>query len=119
MTMIETSLDRNDVAALKLAMEMAMIDPGRKEQLEYKLKDESWHKVAEFAAYSCQMQSLKLKPWEDPPCWADEDEDYYIEDASKCRDAQRLLRRMLKAGVSRYHPDPMAALAVKQKSRRA
>ena len=47
----------------------------------------------------------------DHPCFADEDDDTL---------AGKLLREMLAAGVSRWHPDPMKALAdAKQKRRTA
>jgi hypothetical protein len=58
------------------------------------------------------MRSLNLNPWQHPPYWADED-DSHPED----RDVQRLLRKMLKAGISRYHPDPMAALVALKRKR--
>ena len=57
---------------------------------------------SEFAAYGCQIDALKLKPWQTPPCYCDGEGD---------APGDRLLRRMLKAGVSRFHPDPLAALA--------
>ena len=99
-------LDAVDRDALTRAMQIAIRrDPGRAQQLQSKLQDEPWREVAEFAAYGCQMHALSLRPWRDPPCHADEDE-------TKPRDkaAQRLLRKMLAAGVSRYEPDPLAAL---------
>jgi len=88
-------------------MQTAMAeDETTKQQLQEKLKDESWFDVATFAAYHCQMRSLGLPPWRQPPCWADEDDKFPAD-----QDAQRLLRKMLAAGISRYHPNPMAALA--------
>jgi hypothetical protein len=65
------------------------------------LKDRPWREVAEFAAYVCQTETLHLKPCEEPPVHADEAGD---------GQADLLLKRMLDAGVSRYHPDPLAAL---------
>lgn len=58
--------------------------------------------MAEFAAYHCQIESLKLKPWEEPPCHCDGDGD---------KPGDELLRKMFAAGISRYHPDSLAALA--------
>ena len=84
---------------------IACRDPATKEQLEWKLEREPWREVAEFAAYHCQYQALNLKPWESPPCWVDEDDPDERDKA-----ARALLSRMLTAGVSRYHPDPLAAL---------
>lgn len=101
-----------DQAALELAMRIARRDPATRVQLDDKLKDEDWHSVAEFAAYHCQYEALNLKPWESPPCWTDEDENCSdpTYDFKKLNQAQVVLRRILKAGISRYHPDPLAAL---------
>ena len=60
-----------------------------------------WQQVAEFAAYCSQMKTLRLKPWESPPCWSD----------GKGNDPKdKLCRKMLKAGISKFHPVPLAAL---------
>lgn len=110
-------MTKKDRAALELAMEYARRDPGRAEQLDSKLKGlryedprigkwimrpEPWAEVAEFAAYCAQSDTLQLKPHEAPPCNGDPDGE---------RPQDKLLARMLAAGVSRYHPDPLAALA--------
>ena len=95
-----------DQDALQRCMEIAMRN-GRKQQIESKLQDESWHDVALFACDCAQNQSLALKPWQESPCWADESDPH-----PKDKAAQHLLRQMLRAGVSRYEPDPMAALAL-------
>lgn len=94
-----------DRDALERAMQIAQRDPLRAAQLQSKLKDEPWIEVAEFASYSCQIHALNLKPWESPPCHADEDDPDPQDKA-----AQYLLRQMLAAGVSRFDPDPLAAL---------
>jgi hypothetical protein len=98
-------LDAADRDALERCMGIAKRD--RAEQLEGKLvQGDSWIEVAEFASYSCQIRALNLKPWQSPPCTEDEDDP-----TPRDRAAQALLRRMLRAGVSRYDPDPLAALA--------
>ena len=98
-----TKVDRD---ALKRAMILAGRDIERAEQLAAMLRDEPWHDVAAFAAYTVQGDALRLRPWENPPCAIDEDDD-------DPRDAmgRKLLRRMLAAGLSRFEPDPLAALA--------
>jgi hypothetical protein len=96
-------MTRNDRAALKLAMEIAQRDPKTARQLRSKLKDESWEDVARFAAYHCQNESLNLEPWSSPPCWGDSE--HHPNPA-----ARKLLEQMLAAGVSRWHPDPLAAI---------
>ena len=108
-------MTRKDKAALKLAMEHARREIGRGEQLDSMLngtrlqEGKGWacppeprEEVAQFAAYCAQSRSLRLKPWESPPCHADK--------GDTGPDAE-LLRKMLAAGVSRWHPSPLDALA--------
>lgn len=111
----EASLSKADVAALKLAMQTAMAEPSRCEQLEEKLKDEPWYEVADFAAGCVQCKALRLPVHQFPPCDLHEDEVYETQGDQQ---VQALLKKMLKAKISRWHPDPLAALAGKQKSRR-
>jgi hypothetical protein len=46
---------------------------------------------------------LNLEPWSSPPCWGDSK--HHPNPA-----ARKLLEQMLAAGVSRWHPDPLAAI---------
>ena len=105
-------LDDVDRDALQRAMEIAQRDPLSAKHLRSKLEDQPWREVAEFAAYSCQIDALSLKPWQSPPIHIDEDADE-PDSAEREPDtaARKLLRRMLAAGVSRYDPNPLAALA--------
>jgi hypothetical protein len=102
-----------DRDALERAMDIAKRDKERAKQLQSKLRDEPWIEVAEFAAYACQIDALSLKPWQSPPCSVDEDDP-----DERDRDAQKLLQRMLAAGVSRYDPDPLAALRGHRRKRK-
>ena len=96
-------MTKHDRAALTLAMETCRAESeGRAWQLDEKLKDESWEETATFAAFSAQSRALALQPWESPPCIAD---GFHGDAASR-----KLLRQMLAAGISRYHPDPLGAL---------
>ena len=69
------------------------------------LTHDPWEKVAKFAAYCVQGDSLNLLPWEDPPCLGD------MPPADCDPKAKKLLQKMRAHGVSKYHPDPMAAIA--------
>jgi hypothetical protein len=61
------AMRRTDRAALRRAIAMARSEsPARSEQLDAKLKSERWEEVGAFAAFSCQMRALRLKPWEAP-----------------------------------------------------
>jgi hypothetical protein len=96
-------VNRVDRAALRRALQLARAEsPGRAAQIAEKLKDEPWEKVANFAAYCCQIDNLGLKPWQDPPM--------YAELRSDRPDALAVLVKLLGAGLSRYEPDPVAAL---------
>ena len=64
-----------------------------------------WDLVADMACHCCQVRALALRPWQCAPSSVDENDPDEQDKA-----AQKLLRQMLKAGVSRYEPDPMAAL---------
>ena len=68
-------------------------------------------RVATFCASCAQSRSLRLPPWQPAPCnignieaaLADTDE------VSGYRAAALLCQRMQRCGVSRWHPDPVAA----------
>jgi hypothetical protein len=77
-----------------------------KSQIDLMLETDPWIEVAHFASYSCQMRSLGLRPWMFPPAWLSLD-DRDPEHA----DGVALLRRLLDAGLSKYEPDPIGALA--------
>lgn len=98
-------IDPADRLALEQCMAIAMQDAGRAQQLNSMLEDRPWEEVAVFAANCVQTKALQLKPWNSPPCVASADDP-----DERDKDAQKLLRKMLAAGVSRYHPNPMAAL---------
>ena len=97
-------MTRNDRDALRLAVALARNeDIYRAKQIDAKLEDEPWEDVAEFAAWCCQTRALRLDPWQMPPCHGDS---VHHPDP----EAKKLLRQMLDLGISRWHPDPMAAI---------
>jgi hypothetical protein len=104
---IPDGLDPADMVALQLAIVKARAgNKQRARQLDEMLTDRGWLAAAEFAAYCCQFDTLHLKLWQTPPCCVrDENEPRVGEE-----EAAKLLRRMAKAGISRWHPDPLAAL---------
>jgi hypothetical protein len=100
-----------DLDALRRALEQARKrGEDAQQDIDNKLADgEAWTEVAEGCAYSEQIEALGLRPWEDPPM-------YGGLDGSQHRAAE-LLRKMLAAGLSRWEPDPVAALAEREKAR--
>ena len=106
-----TKLNGVDKAALELAVETARKKHGRAQQIADKLKEEPWRDVAEFCALVCQGESLDLKPWMVAPCEiCDPDKALQVHHDGR-REAAALLKTMLALGVSRWHPDPLAAIA--------
>jgi hypothetical protein len=109
--------DAVDRAALVLAIELTLqeTDQGRVQQVRSMLHDpdRSWDETAHFCSYHQQMNALNLHPWELPPLSIyPDDADYMkIRGRQVTPEAVTLLKRMLDAGISRYHPDPLAALA--------
>ncbi len=95
-------MQKLDREALELAVELCRADPIHATQIAEKLAEEPWEDVAEFCVYSCQVDALNLKPWQEPPCRVD---------VSDENPAAELLKRMLAAGVSQFHPDPLATIA--------
>ena len=107
-------MNATDHDALTLAIEVTRREsPGRRQQVDDFLSSRPWIDVATFAAGCAQERALNLPPWQPPPCNIGN-----IAAALNVTDEQRgyraaalLLQRMLDAGVSRWHPDPLRAIA--------
>jgi hypothetical protein len=97
-----TTPNKSDVdrAALNLAWEMYL-------QREPDTFRDGTRDDKEFAAFSLQCDNLKLTPWQEPPMHLSDGSDPGPDD----HDAYKIMKRMQKAGVSIYHPDPLRALA--------
>jgi hypothetical protein len=94
---------RKDRDAMRRAIEwMRQESQESREQIDHKLKHEGFEEAGEFAAFSAQCSTLRLKPWECAPCniWG-----YDQSNAVALRD------RMVAAGISIFEPDPTQALA--------
>jgi hypothetical protein len=112
-----TSPTETDRAALELALAVALRTPATGRQFKNKLESgESRLSVAVFASYSTQIDALELGPHEVPPSSIEPDQIAAIlakgesHDNSAFYGGALLLKKMLQAGVSRWHPDPVAAL---------
>ena len=83
-------------------------------QIDEKIRTEGWWDAGEFASYHRQCKSLHLKPWQCPPCWIDVDDlDAALAlppDHRGEREAAKLVQRLLRSGLSRFEPEPLAAL---------
>jgi hypothetical protein len=105
-----------DREALTRALKMARAESDlERERFDREVAERGWQHAAETAAYHCQDAALKLRPWQTPPCWLCTDDDVAAalampHDQSGYRAAGELVQRLLAAGLSRYEPDPIAAL---------
>jgi hypothetical protein len=102
-----------DRLALARAVEIERArNPACRQRIDRLAAEEGWLAAAQSAARHCQDIALHLSPWQ---CWPpsvvepDETDEPGCEHRGITASA-KLLRRMLRAGVSKYDPDPEAAL---------
>ena len=112
-------MNETDLDALERAIVAARAQsPGRREQIDSMLADQKREDVAAFAARVIQGRALNLQPWQVPPMRASLaalSEPYG--DPSGRRESAELLKRLLDAGLSRFEPDPVGALAEAERRR--
>jgi hypothetical protein len=101
-----------DRRALQRAIKMTRAEsPDRDGQISRMMSaGRSFEEIGQFAAYHCQHRILRLRPWETAPCDAGPHLHPDATDTHGYRAAAELLERMLAAGLSRWDPDPVAAL---------
>jgi hypothetical protein len=72
-----------DREALQRAIQTAKADPVQRQWIIDKIRDQGWEDAALSAAYHCQVETLHLRPWQEPPCWAGDDRP--VDDGTHCR----------------------------------
>jgi hypothetical protein len=104
-------LRRVDREALERAIALRLAADGNDAlQMQGKLKDEPWIEAAQFAAYACQDDALRLKSWQPAPCWMGDDRPIDDFPAAGRVAAWELRRRLIACGLSQFEPDPIGAL---------
>jgi hypothetical protein len=107
--MPRTKLSRTDRDALERALELARaVSEAERTRFDAIETREGWQEAAERAAYRLQVKTLKLRPWQCPPCDCRSDE--VGQGYGHSRGEVMLRHRMLKARISLFEPDPIAAL---------
>jgi hypothetical protein len=105
---------RIDRAALKRALVMARAEsPAQAQQIDDMLRERGWQRATEFAAYCCQCTSLRLKPWQAPPCHSHEEVGSGYGNLPNEVEVRQRLRR---AKLSVWEPDPIAALEAAERA---
>ena len=83
----------------------------RSGQIDAKLRHEPWERVAQFASYSAQIESLGLSPYQDPPVYARRcNLAKPYDDPRGERESAEILKKLLALGLSRYEPHPLRAM---------
>jgi len=96
-----------DRRAFDLAVKASLTDSTAVAEFRQAMKDKvAPIDIAIQASFRMQMETLRLEPSETPPCFVDLGAPLAKSDLT----AAVLLRRMLKLGISAYHPDPMKAI---------
>jgi hypothetical protein len=116
-TTAEPPLSDIDRQALELAIVIGRTL--RLDLIDYYLAKKCWLEAAIDASHICQTSKLHLRPWECwPPCAVEvgETDAPGLEHRGISKSAA-LLRKMLSLGISRWHPDPIAALAAAEAAR--
>src|SRR5262249_26095265 len=111
-----------DREALERALATAKAESAQeRDRFDREVAERGWQWAAETAAYHCQDSALKLRPWQPPPCWIRDVEGDLAagDDGISGRHAAALLtQRLLRAGLSRFEPDPLGALERAESTRR-
>jgi hypothetical protein len=91
-----------DLDALRRSIEIdCRRNRARRRRVDARLAaGEDWLKVARSCAFNCQIDAMHLQPWEHTACYADSPESH------------ALVRRLKAAGLSKYEPSPLDALAL-------
>jgi hypothetical protein len=117
-----TTLSRVDREALDRALRIARAESAEEAaHIDRLMAARGWQWAAESAVYHLQCKALRLRPWQPPPCWIrDLEGDLAAGDdgiSGRYR-AALLTQRLLRAGLSRFEPDPVAALERAESTRR-
>ena len=118
-------LSRIDREALTRALEIVRNrpekeDPGRREQVDHLMKHEGWFTAADFCCYCCQSELIRPRLWQPTPRDITDIEGTLAKGDDGLGGSYRaalLLKRMLAAGLSRYEPRPVEALAAAKEAR--
>lgn len=102
-------LTKSDIEALRRGYEIGLNESAEyREHLESIATRCGWPEAAVSAVYHLQIRALRLKPWQAPPCDCRSDE---TGPGYGCSPGEVMLRRrMLKAKISLYEPNPIEAL---------
>jgi hypothetical protein len=93
--------DRN---ALEAAIELVLKHRERRQEFLDLARQHGWEVASRMCAVDAQVRSLRLPPWR-------ENEIPAMAGVRGKGRASRLLRRMLKRKISKFHPRPLEAIA--------
>jgi hypothetical protein len=122
--MAKTKLSPVDKEAIGRAIAiMRASGPDRAEQIDQLLAEDDWQGAADLAVYHCQRPLIAPRLWQRIPADIDPDQVDAIlargEDKGGEYQAARLVRKLLRAGLSKYEPQPLQRLAEIKAQRQA
>jgi hypothetical protein len=106
-------MEARDLEAMRRAIATLRSDHELGPSVEAMLRDRGEQQTGEWAAGVLQVQALKLKPWEAAPSSTVDTKNPADVYGYRPREVG-LLRRLLAAGLSRFEPDPLGALAASE-----
>ena len=115
-------LDPVDAEAFTRAIELHRgMSQENAEQVDHWLKRDGWLQAARYCVANCQKSLIRPKLWLELPMYIEPSDIEGIIARGPDRGgeyaAARMLRRMLKAGLSRYEPQPIEALAAAKRAK--
>jgi hypothetical protein len=114
----EAELTATDTDALERALvAVCRRSPEDAARYEEMLRHKPWREVCESAAYSMQVSSLHLRPWECPPC--DCGDIVYAMGYGHTAKEVRVRLKLKALGLSVYEPAPAEAIEKAEHGRQA
>ena len=117
-------LDPIDAEALSRAIELYRgLGRDRSEQVDFWLRRDGWLQAARFCVAYCQKSLVRPKLWLALPMYIEPDEIEAIiargPDRNGEYQAAKILRKLLRAGLSCFEPEPLKALAAAKHAKAA
>jgi hypothetical protein len=107
---LSPEVDPRDADALRRAIAWCRAH-GDGDRIEREWAHDGFEAAGLTAVYSAQCTTLRLTPWQAPPCHVRGASDAPSDDYGHRSSELALRDRLLAAGLSVYEPDPLSALA--------
>jgi hypothetical protein len=115
-------LDPVDAEAFTRAIELYRgLGRDRSEQVDHWLRCDGWLQAARYCAANCQKSLIRPRLWLELPMYVEPSDIEGIiargPDRGGEYQAAKILRKLLRAGLSRFEPEPLKALAAAKRTK--